>query len=72
MWQTSGAPHQLVIAPATRQPASGLAKKKSEVPGRQKASPLPQAPGLLRPSGGRGKKKSGMLGRFICVWLLFC
>ncbi|KAL3136295.1 Zinc finger C2HC domain-containing protein 1A [Trebouxia sp. C0010 RCD-2024] len=51
LWQTRGTPHQLVVAPAARQPASGVAKKKSGVPGKQKASPVPQAPELARPSG---------------------
>ena len=40
MWQTSGAPHQLHIAPAVKQPASGGFKKKDGLPRRQKG-PVP-------------------------------
>ncbi|DBA98036.1 TPA: hypothetical protein ACH3X3_012864 [Trebouxia sp. C0006] len=36
MWQTSGAPHQLHIAPAVRQPASGGLRKKDGLTRRQK------------------------------------
>ena len=41
MWQTSGAPHQLHIVPAARQPAAGPVKKNG-VPGRRKVSLVPQ------------------------------
>ena len=53
MWQTSGAPHQLHIAPAARQPASGPLKKKDGVPGRIKVSLVPQDADSTRPSGRR-------------------